>query len=234
MPPDSIANPNWRQAMVSTNRTLGDLVAAIPSAAKVMQRHRLDYCCGGQQTLEAACAAGDLDTGTVLRELADAEASSKDGGRWAQRPIDELITHILDRYHAPLRQELPRLVELARRVERVHAEKPDCPTGLAELLAEVRAAVDNHLTKEEQILFPLILSGRGHNAYMPIQVMMEEHEDHGSNLRRIRALTQDLRLPDSACASWRELYRALGELEAELMDHIHLENSILFPRALAA
>jgi regulator of cell morphogenesis and NO signaling len=95
-----------------------------------------------------------------------------------------------------------------------------------------RAAVDSHLAKEEQILFPLILSGRGKTAHMPVQVMMQEHEDHGQNLQRIRELTSNLQIPDYACASWRELYRSLAQLEVELMDHIHLENNILFPRVL--
>jgi regulator of cell morphogenesis and NO signaling len=98
---------------------------------------------------------------------------------------------------------------------------------------DIRTAVESHLGKEEQILFPLILAGRGQNARMPVQMMIQEHEDHGRNLHRIRELTNNLQLPDYACASWRELYRALAELEVELMDHIHLENNILFPRALA-
>ncbi len=118
-------------------------------------------------------------------------------------------------------------------MEDAHADKPERPAGLADLLTEVRAAVESHLAKEEQILFPLILSGRGQMAHMPVQVMMQEHEDHGENLRRIRELTNDLQIPEYACASWRELYRSLARLEVELMDHIHLENNILFPRALA-
>jgi len=219
--------------MTSTDQTLGDLVAAFPSAAKVFHRYRLDYCCRGKQSLKEACAAERLDSDAVLREVEAAEADSADEVRWAERPFDELIQHILERYHAPLRTEIPRLIELARRVERVHAAQPARPEGLADFLEEVRVAVESHLAKEEQILFPLILSGRGQNAYMPVQVMIQEHDDHGRSLRRIRELTGDLQIPDCACASWRELYRALGEFEAELMDHIHLENNILFPRVLA-
>jgi len=218
---------------MSTEQTLGDTVAANPAAAKVFQRHGLDYCCGGKQSLRQACAAGHVDTEAVLREIAVAGADAKDEARWAERPLAELIEHIIDRYHAPLRTELPRLLELARKVEQVHADKPDRPEGLAELLADVRAAVESHLAKEEQILFPLVLSGRAQTAYMPVQVLTQEHEDHGQNLRRIRELTRDFELPEHACASWRELYGALARLEVDLMDHIHLENNILFPRALA-
>jgi regulator of cell morphogenesis and NO signaling len=224
---------NWRQAMKDTERALGDLATAFPAAAKVLQRYRLDYGCGGRQPLGEACAAQNIDADAVLRDIEAAGAGGADVARWDQRPLDELVQHILDRYHRPLRVELPRLIALADKVERAHADEPDRPAGLADLLTEVKAAVDSHLAKEEQILFPLIVAGRGRTAHMPVQVMMHEHEDHGQSLRRIREITSDLTVPEQACASWRELYRALGELEVELIDHIHLENNILFPRALA-
>lgn len=214
-------------------RTLGELVTTNPSAAKVFRRHRLDFCCGGRQSLAEACAASHLDPEAVLREIGAASAEEREDIRWDQRSVEDLIRHILERYHAPLRKEIPRLVELSRQVERVHADKPDRPEGLADLLEDVREAVESHLNKEEKILFPLILSGHAQMAHMPVQVMILEHEDHGENLRRIRELTRDFRLPEHACASWRELYRSLAQLEADLWDHIHLENNILFPRALA-
>ena len=219
--------------MKNIESTLGDLVTAYPAAAKVFQRYGLDYCCGGKQSLRQACAAENVDAEAVLGDIEAAGTVNVDVVRWDQRPLDELVQHVLDRYHAPLRTELPRLIELAGKVERAHADKPDRPAGLADMLIEAKAAVDSHLAKEEQILFPLIVAGRGRTAHMPVQVMMQEHEDHGQNLQRIRELTGDLTIPEHACATWRELYRALGELEVELMDHIHLESNILFPRALA-
>jgi len=219
--------------MRNKEQTLGDLVAAFPAAAEVLQRYRLDYCCGGKQSLLDACTAADLDADVVLQDIEAAGKSNVDIARWDQRPLNELVQHILDRYHASLRIEIPRLIELAEQVERAHEDKPDRPAGLADLLREVKVAVESHLAKEEQILFPLIVAGRGQTAHMPVQVMMQEHEDHGQNLRRIRNLTGDMTAPEYACASWRELYRALAELEVDLMDHIHLENNILFPRVLA-
>jgi regulator of cell morphogenesis and NO signaling len=218
--------------MVNTQQTLGELVAAIPAAARVFHRYGLDFCCGGKQSLAQACAAEQLDPEAVIQEIETTAASEQEQVRWDQRPLEELIQHILDRYHAPLKTEIPRLVDLARQVEDSHRDRPDRPAGLADLLEEVRTAVESHLAKEEQVLFPLILSGRGQMAHMPVQVMIKEHEDHGQNLRRIRALTNDLRIPDDACASWRELYRSLAQLEVDLMDHISLENNVLFPRAL--
>ncbi|HAK96938.1 MAG TPA: iron-sulfur cluster repair di-iron protein [Planctomycetes bacterium] len=218
--------------MKTTDATLGELVTANPAAIGVFHRFGLDFCCGGRQSLAQACTKSDVDPEIVLREIGAAAGGAHEDVRWDRRPIEELVRYILDRYHAPLRKEIPRLIELSRRVERVHAGKPECPEGLADLLADVCEAVESHLVKEEKILFPLILSGRGPMARMPVQVMVQEHEDHGRNLRRIRTLTNDFRVPEHACASWRELYRALAALEVELMAHIHLENNILFPRAL--
>ena len=221
--------------MIDKEQTLGQLATAVPIAARVFHRHGLDYCCGGNRSLATACTESGLDLGTVLEELETAAATSPvTGERWAERTIPELVGHILERYHIPLKLELPRLVELARTVERVHGSKASCPTGLARHLAEMQRAVEEHLTKEEDILFPLVLTAPGRFARLPIQVMVKEHDDHGEALRRTRALTNNLRLPEDACLKWRELYRALGELEEELMAHIHLENSVLFPKVLEA
>jgi len=215
-----------------TDQTLGELVTAEPAAAKVFYQHGLDFCCGGKQSLTEACATAGIDAEAVLAEIEEATAETPDEVHWDKRPLGELIDHIVQRYHMPLRSEIPRLIDLARKVEQVHADKPDCPAGLADLLVQVRQAVESHLDKEEQILFPVIAGGRGQTAHMPVQVMMQEHEDHGRNLARIREITNKLSVPDEACATWRELYRALGQLERDLMDHISLENNILFPRAL--
>jgi regulator of cell morphogenesis and NO signaling len=209
------------------------LVTELPVAAKVLHRHGLDFCCGGKQSIAQVCQAEGLDPEALFREIDAQTTGPENEVRWDQRPLEDLIKHILKTYHEPLKVEVPRLVDLAAKVEEVHADKPDCPTGLAKLLADIQLAVESHLAKEEQILFPLIIAGRGQTAHMPVQVMLHEHDDHGRNLRRIRKLTCDFRLPEDACASWRELYRALAVLETELMDHIHLENNILFPRALA-
>ena len=218
--------------MPTTHQPLGELVTAIPAAAKVFHRYGLDFCCHGKQSLAEACASRGLDASSILREAEDARGGAGSDVRWAERTLPDLVQHILDRYHAPLREELARLTELARKVERVHADKPAVPAGLARVLGGMASAIDDHLGKEEQILFPLIIGGDGRTARMPIRVMMQEHEEHGENLRRIRELTSDFGVPEYACMSWRELYRALTQLELDLMEHIHLENDILFPRAL--
>ena len=211
--------------------TLAELAIRMPGASRVFHRHRLDFCCGGRRSLEAACLAKGLDPESLLAELA-LEEQSADGTDWGERPLPELVDHILNRYHAPLRGELAELEAMARKVERVHQQKPGCPHGLGSHLAIIRHNVEQHLAKEEQILFPMILQGRGGMASGPVTVMEHEHDEHGASLRRTRELTGDLVPPPEACTTWRALYLRLAQLERDLMDHIHLENNVLFPRAL--
>ena len=213
-----------------TRTTLAELAAAGPAAARVLQRHRLDFCCGGARSVGEACAERGIDPQLLLAEI-EVPADLADVRPEVLSPV-ALVDFIIARFHDPLREELGRLEDLARKVERVHATKPTCPVGLTAHLAEMRISLVEHMAKEEQILFPMIRAGVGARAHMPIKVMMQEHEDHAANLRRTRALTADLVTPDDACGSWRALYDGLRELELDLMRHVHLENNVLFPAVL--
>lgn len=210
---------------------LAEWATHVPAASRVFHRHRLDFCCGGRQTLEDACAKAGLEAGAVVAEI-DAAAPESEALDWSGQPLDALIDHILLAYHEPLRVELPQLVAMARKVETVHAKKPAVPTGLAAHLEAVLDDVELHLQKEEQILFPALRSGAGAAAGGPIRVMEQEHDEHAEDLQRTRSLTRDLQPPPHACTTWRALYLRLAQLERDLMDHIHLENNVLFPRAL--
>jgi regulator of cell morphogenesis and NO signaling len=214
-----------------THVTLADLAVAVPAASRVFHRHRLDFCCHGGRPLDEACAERGLDARSVLLEI-DREQAGPAGERWDERPLPELVDHIEGHYHRRLREELPELVALARKVEARHADKASCPRGLAAHLEAVHEAVLSHLAKEEQVLFPMIRAGRGRMAGGPIHVMEAEHVDHGEDLERTRALTAGLVAPKEACSSWQALYLRLVELERELMEHIHLENNVLFRRVL--
>ncbi|HKU38456.1 MAG TPA: iron-sulfur cluster repair di-iron protein [Polyangiales bacterium] len=213
-------------------QTLAELAVSVPAASRVFRRFRLDYCCSGQRTLADACRERALDPGAVLAEL----ATDMDVQRppLAEADCPALIDHILERYHAPLRRELPELIAMARRVETRHAAHPACPHGLAEHLASLQAELLQHLDKEERVLFPMIRAHAGRATRGPIAVLSREHGDHGAMLERTRALTADLTVPEGACVTWRALQLRLAELETELMEHIHLENNLLFPRALRA
>lgn len=218
-------------AQLDSTATLASLATRLPGASRVFHRHRLDFCCGGQRSLEAACLAKGLDPLALLAELEREEARPEDGD-WSRAPLSDLVDEILVRYHDPLRTELPELFAMARKVEAVHAEKAGCPRGLAAHLAQVIQDVELHLEKEEQVLFPLITGGRGAHASVPVSVLEREHDEHAADLRKTRELTGDLIPPAEACTTWRALYLRLAQLERDLMDHIHLENNVLFPRAL--
>jgi len=211
--------------------TLAELAITHPEASRVFHRSGLDYCCGGGRTLRHACETRGIDPQAILDEIAR-NATSVEAAGWDTRPLDEVIRSIVTRYHDGIRTELPELVALAQKVERRHAEREDRPRGLANHLQAIHESVLDHLAKEEMVLFPLILSGQGIHAAGPIQAMEHEHRDHGRNLERTRELTNSFTPPPDACASWQALYLRLDQLEADLMEHIHIENNILFPRAM--
>lgn len=218
--------------MATITTPLGDLALAHPSATRVFLRHRLDFCCGGRRSLADACKSIGLDPVAILIELEHEAARPGDPPSWEHRSLTDLADHIEAHYHARLRRDLPALIEAARRVERVHAAKPAVPAGLARVLEALFDDMQSHMTKEETILFPMIRRGaRGEAVYLPVRMMESEHGGHGRQLATIRELTGDLRLPPNACATWTALYRGLEAIEAELMEHVHLENHVLFARA---
>lgn len=219
--------------MLTPNTSLAAIVTQSPHAARVLHRHRLDFCCGGGKTLAEACAEAGLDTQALIQELMQAPGPASPQETWEERPLTELADHLIERYHKPLSAEFERLIELARKVESVHKDKPTAPRGLANVLVRLRDEVEPHMEKEEQVLFPMIRAGQGHLAQMPIHVMMQDHHEVAEALRQVRRITGDLVPPAEACTSWRNLYQGLEQLEIDFMEHIHLENHVLFPRALA-
>ena len=217
---------------IEPSSTLADLAVQHAGASRVLHSHGLDFCCNGRISLTDACQASGLDPEQLIAELQKANAAAPTGPRIAEAPLPELIQHVLDNYHAAHRVDMPHLTELARKVEKVHAERDECPRGLAEHLSMMTEELEMHMQKEEQVLFPMLLGGRGAMASMPISVMEEEHQDHGKNLERMRELGHGYAPPADACNTWRALYLGLAEIERQLMEHIHLENNVVFPRAL--
>jgi regulator of cell morphogenesis and NO signaling len=200
----------------------------------LLLRYGIDFCCGGQQSIADACARANIDPDAFLAEL-EAVASYSDSpeNNWAERPVAELLAHILAHYHEPERTTLQTLDELAAKVARVHGTRE----GLfgAKLATEVSALREDllvHMSKEEQILFPWIESGRGQQARGPVSVMMRDHQDVAEALGRIRRLTDNFAPPVWACGTVRALFGLLEAFDRELREHIHLENNVLFPRAL--
>ncbi len=213
---------------------LADLAVAFPAASRVFRRHGLDYCCHGRRPVSEACAERGLDASALLAEVSAEARASSDGESWSDRPLAEVVERIVSWYHARLRTELPLLLQMARKVEAVHAEKETVPAGLAAHLESLSQTLLDHLDKEEEGLFPMLVSGRGGQPAPTVNALEREHEDVALALQKTRALTTDLVPPAEACTTWRALYLRLDELEAEVMEHVHLENNVLFRRALSA
>ena len=216
--------------MNHAEQSLGLLARTIPGATRVFHAHHLDFCCGGKQTLQAAADKAGLSAGEISAQLQALQAGNDDVVDWTEAATPELIEHILTRYHARHREQLPELIRLASRVESVHGDRPECPRGLADHLMTMMHNLEEHMQKEELILFPLYLQGFAHPDIPPVQVMRHEHDQHGESLSRLEALTDGITLPKGACNTWRALYLGLQTLREDLMAHIHLENNVLFER----
>lgn len=211
------------------------LAAARPASIAILQRYRIDFCCGGGRPLSEACVAAGVSEAQLLGEVAERESFGKGEKRWDQAPLPELVNFIIDHHHQPLPEELTRLRAMAARVLQVHGRKD--PQRLSELYSTVlalEAELLPHLQKEEELLFPWICAGRPLDAGETVQALSLEHDGVAQLLARLRDLTDDHQPPEGACMTWRALYNGLAELEADLKRHIHLENNILFPRALMA
>jgi len=228
---------------LNLNRTVGELVAERPGRARVFEEYGIDYCCGGKTPFEQACRERELDPDTIGAELtqADSTQSPPDEPRWTRVSLTELCDHIESTHHAFMHREMPRLETMAEKVVAAHGEKYPATKALLHVFLALRAEIDYHLMKEERILFPMIRQLEASNATPqfhcgslsnPISVMEHEHDTAGGALRKLRELTNDYTPPPDACNTWRALLDGLQALEADLHQHIHKENNILFPRAI--
>ncbi len=229
---------------IDSTVSVGQLVAERPLRARVFERFGIDYCCGGKAPLGEACAAGGIDPLVVVRALneADAGTAPTDQPDWINAPLARLIANILDTHHAYLRRELPRLAQFAAKVRDAHQARHPEVTEVQKVYNQLRTELETHMMKEERILFPLIQAmesgGRAAAAHCgsvqnPIRVMKDEHDAAGTALLRLRTITDGYAPPADACNTYRALLSGLADLETDLHQHIHKENNILFPRAVA-
>jgi regulator of cell morphogenesis and NO signaling len=212
------------------NQSLGKIARDIPGATAVFYKQDLDFCCGGAKSLKTGLAEKGLDPTPIieeLKQLMERNTASEAFNEWSN---DELIEHILDRYHDVHREQLPELIRLAQRVERVHGARPECPSGLWVELEKLLLTLEEHMEKEENILFPMISRKMDAMAKSPISAMRQEHSSQGDLLAVIDKLTNNITLPKGACNTWRALYLGLNTFKSDFMNHIHLENNILFER----
>ena len=232
---------------MTTTTTLADVAATSLGAIRTLERYGLDYCCGGKEPFEEACAAKGLRPESIMQEIERAQVPDASQRDWQTAPLDEIVKHIVSTHHEYLKLELPTVGSRMDKVLSVHGSKDYQTLGrLAEVFGSLRAEMEMHMHKEEMMLFPFIAHyGRAESAGRPlppvpfgsianpIAVMESEHEGAGEALAEIRELTHGFQYPSYACNTVRALFDGLKALEADLHVHIHLENNILFPRAIA-
>ena len=222
---------------ITENTTIAEIATALPSSVRVFHRHGIDFCCGGKRRFGDVCRERGLQFTAIAGEVQTAAASRAETDQdWAHAPLGRLIGHILATYHEPLREELPRLQAMAAKVATVHGDMDQRLTGVSSIVAELSADLYAHMFKEEQVLFPAIREIEDASARVgieaPIRVMEHEHDRAGELLAELRELTDGYEPPAWGCATLRALFHGLSELEAAMHVHVHLENNVLFPRAL--
>lgn len=244
--------PEWWKVKISkritgeSDETLGQIIAKDLRKAQVFKKYGLDFCCGGKKTVKEACAEKGIDVTKVEQELQQTnQLSSSRPLPYTDWSLDFLADYIVNTHHSYVTKNLPDLTAYAKKVMKVHGNHHPELIRIHQLVEEVTAELTAHLVKEEKVLFPYIkelVAAKNntqplHAAHFgtvqnPINMMEMEHELVGKNLAEIRELSNNYLLPEDACASYSLLYRMLDEFEEDLHLHIHLENNILFPKAL--
>jgi regulator of cell morphogenesis and NO signaling len=228
-------------------RTVGELAAEMPNSIRVFESWKIDYCCGGATPLADACAAVGKTLGDFASAIENAAVISDGVAReWSSESLDAIATHICDTYHRYTREELATLQPIAEKVLGVHGARHDELAGVLATVLDLANDMLPHMLKEEQVLFPYVqhleaASDHGLPAPTPffgtvknpVRMMMLEHDRVGELLARLRSLTSDYTVPHDACFSYRELYRRLAEFEQRTHEHVHIENNVYFPRAVA-
>jgi regulator of cell morphogenesis and NO signaling len=229
---------------VTIESTIGQLVAERPARARVFQGFEIDFCCGGGKTVADACRARGISPKVVLDMIAIVdEGPARDERDWTKASITELCDNIESTHHDYLKRELPRLEFMARKVADRHGGHSPHLVELRDVFLHTKAELEGHMRKEEQILFPICRQmdrARGPFAVHcgsvqnPIRVMIQEHDDAGDALSRMRALTGGYVPPSDACNTYRAYFDGLAEFERDMHRHVHKENSVLFPKAVEA
>jgi regulator of cell morphogenesis and NO signaling len=229
--------------MISSQMTVREVAAQVPESTRLFETLQIDYCCGGNRPLTEACASAGVEVDSVMKQLSvlDKSAPTERAVDFQKLSLTQLITHIVDTHHAFTKSEMSRLRALVTKVIGAHgANHPELLT-VGELFQRLCADLEPHMFKEEQVLFPYIIRMEKAETVLlapfgtvknPIRMMMMEHDTAGDILRKLRAVTSDYRVPSDGCISYQTLYQALQGLEKDLHQHIHLENNVLFPKAV--
>ena len=229
--------------VITAETTVRDIVVEAPNAIPVFERFGIDYCCGGKHTLAEACTKRNQSLAPVMEELERRISDPAPEVQWQTAPLRELIHYILQKHHSFTRDQLTLIQQLAAKVEHRHGPSHPEVQKVNEALATISAELKHHFFCEENVLFPYIelleqketsvANAIFNSIEQPVARMMAEHDQAGDELRVLREITNGYQPPQDACTTYRAFYRAMEDLESDLHRHIHLENNILFPRALA-
>ena len=225
--------------------TIGEVVADNYRMAEVFKKFEIDFCCGGGRSLKETCEENGVDIDVVTEALREVELRGKhveyDFENWK---LEQLIDHIQDKHHSYVKESIPIISEYALKVKNVHGENKPYVIEIANHFLGLTEELTSHLYKEENILFPFIkkmemakVAGESieipfGSVQGPISAMLHDHDRAGDELKVIRKLAESFKTPDDACATHMVLYGMLKDFETDLMMHIHLENNILFPKAI--
>jgi len=234
--------------MINSEMTVREVAIQEPAATRVFEKLKIDYCCGGQRPLTEACGSVGIDVESVIRMLAEVTQSKPEASNavnFADLSLTDLITHIVSTHHVFTRDEMNRLEALTSKVIGAHGANHPELRHVGELLQRLSMELKLHMFKEERVLFPYI-EGMEQAAAQhqprpfapfgtvnnPVRMMMMEHDAAGEILHQLRVTTSNYKVPPDACISYQTLYEALDGFEKDLHQHIHLENNILFPKAV--
>jgi regulator of cell morphogenesis and NO signaling len=232
---------------LSNTKTVGEIATENPISIRAFEKFGIDYCCGGKKTLADACSVAGVNVDEFENYLKTIERfqQSDEMPNLSESKLSEVVNYILDKHHVFTKNEIQRLDSLITKVCKTHGENHPEVLSLNVLFQHLCEDLIPHIMKEEQILFPYIFqleeaAEKAHRLMMPpfmtvnnpVRMMMVEHDRAGEILRKMRKVTHNYTLPDDACNSFRALYYGLEEFEGDLHQHIHLENNILFPRAI--
>lgn len=225
------------------------IVNEFSAAARIFEKSGIDYCCGGEKSLQDACKDAHLTVKELQRLIETAriaDGSEDQLAHWSQVPLPDVIDHIVKKHHAYCRQEQERLGTLLAKVVEVHGDRRPELKRIQSLFNPMTQELAQHLVKEEKTLFPIILEmGRASlqkapmprlafgTIQYPVSMMILEHDECGRVLKEIHRLSHGYEPPDDACSSYRSLYQGLKEFEEDMHQHVYLENHILFPRTVS-
>jgi regulator of cell morphogenesis and NO signaling len=231
-------NNNW-------NRTIGEIVAENYRTASVFSKYGIDFCCKGDRTLEQACDKKSINMKELTDKLSEAVAIQDENIDFKSWPLDLLADYIEKIHHSYIREKSPSLLKFLNKVQKVHGFRHPELIEVYDLFSESVNLLEIHLQKEERILFPFIRQmNEAKNNKLPfetphfgtvenpIEMMKHDHDIEGERFKKISELTQNYTPPMEACNTYRVSFAMLDEFEQNLHKHIHLENNILFPRAI--